>query len=41
MLKGLQQMHEKTLLFIDLKPENFMLGLPEAGEGEKVGSSCG
>ncbi|EKU20675.1 serine threonine protein kinase cki3, partial [Nannochloropsis gaditana CCMP526] len=36
MLDGIQQMHERQLLFIDVKPENFMLGLPGTRASKRV-----
>ena len=36
MLGGLQRLHERQLLFIDVKPENFMLGLPGTPEAKTV-----
>lgn len=36
MLEGIRRLHERQLLFIDVKPENFMLGQQGTSEANKV-----
>jgi len=41
MLEGIRRLHERQLLFIDVKPENFMLGQAGTKEENKVGDEEG